>query len=178
MFENWTDIITHKGLYQISDLGRVRNHRGRILKGYTNNKGYKMVHLRTKDSNKLYSIHRLVAIHFIPNPDNLPCVNHKDENKANNRANNLEWCTHNYNINYGTGNKRRSKTKINNTYNTKAVRCVELKKTFASTREAQRKTGIDCSQISAVCNHKKNYKTAGGYHWHYVERRIKNENSR
>lgn len=177
MFENWTDITTHKGLYQISDLGRVRNSKGQILTGYTNNNGYQMVHLRTKNNNKLYSIHRLVAIHFIPNPDNLPCVNHKDENKLNNKAKNLEWCTYKYNVNYGTGNKRRSKTKINNTYNTKAVRCTELKKTFASTREAQRKTGIDCSQISAVCNHKKNYKTAGGYHWHYVERRIKNENS-
>ena len=171
MKENWTDIITHKGLYQISDLGRVRNHRGRILKGYTNSKGYQMVHLRTKDSNKLYSIHRLVAIHFIPNPDNLPEVNHKDEDKANNRADNLEWCTTKYNSNYGTRNKRVAKTKRNNTYNTKPVKCIELNKTYPSTREAARQTGIDCSQISAVCNHKKNYKTAGGYHWRYVERR-------
>lgn len=171
MTENWTDIITHKSLYQISDLGRVRNHRGRILKGYTNSKGYQMVHLRTKDSNKLYSIHRLVAIHFIPNPDNLPEVNHKDEDKANNCADNLEWCTTKYNSNYGTRNKRVAKTKRNNTYNTKAVRCIELKKTYPSTREAERQTGINCSQISAVCNHKKNYKTAGGYHWRYIERR-------
>lgn len=171
MSENWADIVTYKGLYQISDLGRVRNNKGQILKGYTNNKGYQMVHLRTKDSNKLCSIHRLVAIHFIPNPNNLPYVNHKNEIKTDNRASNLEWCTHSYNINYGTGNKRRSKTKINNTYNTKAVRCIELKKTYPSTREAERQTGIDCSQISAVCNHKKGYKTAGGYHWRYVERR-------
>lgn len=177
MFENWADIITHKGLYQISNMGRVRNKYNKILKGYTNNKGYQMVHLRTETTNKLYSIHRLVATHFIPNPDNLPYVNHKNEIKTDNRAVNLEWCTQGYNVNYGTRNKRMSKTKRNNTYNTKAVRCVELKKTFPSTREASRKTGIDCSQISAVCNHKKNYKTAGGYHWRYVERRIKNENS-
>lgn len=129
-----------------------------------------MVHLRTNNTNKLYSIHRLVAIHFIDNPDNLPCVNHKNEIKTDNRAKNLEWCTHGYNVNYGTGNKRRSKTNRNNTYNTKAVRCIELRKTYPSVREAERRTGIDNAQISAVCNHKKNYKTAGGYHWRYVER--------
>lgn len=175
--EEWKDIIGYEGLYQISNLGRVRNSKGQILTGYTNNKGYQMVHLQVNNTNKLYSIHRLVAIHFIDNPDNLPCVNHINEIKIDNRADNLEWCTHRYNVNYGTRNKRVSKTKRNNTYNTKAVRCVELRKTFPSTREASRKTGIDCSQISAVCNHKKNYKTAGGYHWHYIERRIKNENS-
>lgn len=63
-----------------------------------------------------------------------------------------------------------SKTKTNNTYNARVVRCVELKKTYPSIREAERQTGIDNSQISAVCNHKKNYKTAGGYHWEYIER--------
>lgn len=171
--EEWKDIIGYKGLYQISNLGRVKNRNGKLLKGYTNNKGYQMVHLRTKETNKLYSIHRLVATHFIPNPDNLPQVNHKDENKMNNSIKNLEWCDSKYNVNYGTGNKRRSKTKHNNTYNTKPVRCIELKKTYPSVREAERKTGIDNSQISAVCNHKKNYKTAGGYHWRYVERRKK-----
>lgn len=177
MTEEWKNIIGYEGLYQVSNLGRVRNSKGQILTGYVNNKGYQMVHLRTKTTDKLYSIHRLVAIHFISNPDDLPQVNHKNEIKTDNRVSNLEWCTHSYNVNYGTRNKRVSKTKRNNTYNTKAVRCVELKKTFPSTREASRKTGIDCSQISAVCNHKKNYKTAGGYHWYYIERRIKNENN-
>lgn len=156
--------------YEINTKGQVRNSKGKILNGYTNNKGYQMIHLRTKDKNKLCSIHRLVAETFILNPDNLPEVNHKDENKLNNNVNNLEWCTHNYNSNYGTRSKRVSKTKRNNTYNTRAVRCVELKKTYPSIREAERKTGIDNSQISGVCRHKKNYKTAGGYHWKFVER--------
>ena len=168
--EEWKDIITHKGLYQISNLGRVRNSKGKILNGYTNNKGYQMIHLRAKNKSKLYSIHRLVAETFIPNPLNLPQVNHKDENKLNNDVSNLEWCTHKYNINYGTGNKRRSKTKINSTYNVKSVQCVETGIIYASIREAERQTGIDNSQISAVCNYKKNYKTAGGYHWKYIER--------
>ena len=170
MKEEWKDIPHFNG-FQVSNDGRVRNKHGRILKGSINNNGYQMVHLRTKDKNKLCTVHRLVAEAFIPNPDNLPFVNHKDENKLNNEAENLEWCTSSYNMNYGTCRKRISKTKRNNTYNTKPVRCIELRKTYPSTREAERQTGIDCSQISAVCNHKKNYKTAGGYHWRYVERR-------
>lgn len=166
----WKDIKGFNGKYQISDLGQVRNSKGNILKGYTNNRGYQMVHLRAKDKNKLYSIHRLTAEAFIPNPDNLPQINHKDENKLNNNINNLEWCDSKYNVNYGTGNKRRSKTKINNTYNIKSVQCIETGIIYTSTREAERQTGTDNSQISAVCNHKKNYKTAGGYHWKYIER--------
>lgn len=156
--------------YEISTEGQVRNSKGKILNGYTNNRGYQMIHLRAKDKNKLCSIHRLVAETFIPNPLSLPQINHKDENKLNNNITNLEWCNSKYNVNYGTRNKRVSKTKRNNTYNARAVRCVELKKTYPSIREAERKTGVDNSQISAVCNSKKNYKTAGGYHWKFVER--------
>ena len=156
--------------YEIDTKGRIRNSKGKILNGYTNNKGYQMIHLRAKDKNKLYSIHRLVAETFIPNPLHLPEVNHIDENKLNNNINSLEWCTHTYNIILGTGNKRRSKTKINSTYNVKSVQCIETGMIYASVREAERQTGIDNSQISAVCNHKKNYKTAGGYHWKYIER--------
>ena len=166
----WKDINDFNGKYQISDLGQVKNSKGKILKGYTNNKGYQMVHLRAKGIDKLISIHILVATHFIPNPDNLPEVNHIDENKVNNAASNLEWCTQNYNNNYGTRNKRISNAKRNNTYNTKQVMCIETGIIYPSTREAERQTGIDNSQISAVCTHKKNYKTAGGFHWKYVER--------
>lgn len=173
----WKDIKGFNGKYQISDLGQVRNAKGNILKGHTNNKGYQMVHLRAKGISKLCSIHRLVAVHFIPNPDNLPQVNHKDENKLNNAVSNLEWCIQSYNNNYGTRNKRMSNTKRNNTYNMKQVICIETEIVYPSTREAERQTGIDNSQISAVCNHKKNYKTAGGYHWEYIERSDKNENN-
>lgn len=166
----WKDINGFDGKYQISDSGQIRNSKGKILKGYINNKGYQMVHLRAKGIDKLVSIHTLVATHYIPNPLNLPQVNHKDEVKVNNNASNLEWCTSEYNVNYGTRNKRVSKTKTNNTYNTKQVVCIETGIVYPSTREAERQTGIDNSQISAVCKHKKNYKTAGGYHWEYIER--------
>lgn len=75
MFEN---IAGFDNQYQINTEGQIRNSKGKILNGYTNNKGYQIIHLRAKDKNKLYSIHRLVAETFIPNPDNLPEVNHKD----------------------------------------------------------------------------------------------------
>ena len=166
----WKDIKDYEGKYQINTTGQIKNSKGKILLGYINNKGYQMVHLRTKESNKLHSVHKLVAQTFIPNPKHLPEINHKDENKLNNAVPNLEWCDGTYNKNYGTRNKRISNTKINNTYNTKPVICIETKVIYKSTREAERQTGIDNSQISAVCNHKKNYKTAGGYHWKYIER--------
>ena len=164
--EIWHDLDRFPS-HQVSSHGRVRNKKtGRILKPFSDRYGYLRVSIGNTDN--VY-IHRLVCETFLGEPE--------DGDRQNNHLSNLEWCTQRYNNNYGTRNKRMSKTKRNNTYNTKAVRCVELKKTFPSTREASRKTGIDCSQISAVCNHKKNYKTAGGYHWHYVERRNKNENS-
>lgn len=156
--------------YEINTKGQVRNSKGKLLKGCISSRGYQMVHLRTKDTNKLCSVHRLVAETFIPNPLHLSEINHKDENKLNNNVSNLEWCSSEYNKNYGTRNKRISKTKRNHTYNTKQVLCIETNIIYPSVREAQRQTGIDNSQISAVCNHKKNYKTAGGYHWKYIER--------
>lgn len=114
MEEIWKDIINYEGLYQVSNLGNVRSlnylRTGEIklLKQGTNNKGYKCVHLFKNRKGKNYSVHRLVAMAFIPNPDDLPIVNHKDEDKINNNVNNLEWCTNEYNINYGTAMKRSS----------------------------------------------------------------------
>lgn len=168
----WKPIKDYEGLYEISNTGEVKSlnlKKGRILKQHIQ-RSYLYVGLSKQCKTKLHLVHRLVAKTFIPNPLHLPEVNHKDENKLNNNVDNLEWCTHKYNVNYGTGNKRRSKTKINNTYNVKSVQCIETGIIYTSTREAERQTGIDNSQISAVCNHKKNYKTAGGYHWKYIER--------
>ncbi len=152
----WKDIKGYEGNYQVNTKGQIKNlQKDNVLIGYTNNRGYQMVHLRKGNTNKLCSIHRIVATAFIPNPLNLPEVNHKDENKTNNCVDNLEWCTRKYNTNYGTHNKRISDTKRNNTYNTKPVQCVETKIIYPSVREAERQTKIDNSQISAVCNKKK-----------------------
>ena len=127
MEEIWKDIEGYEGLYQVSNFGNVKSVKRvvkranstnlsvkeRLLKERPNHKGYKMVSLSKNGKGKFCTIHRLVAKAFIPNPQNLPQVNHKDEDKMNNHADNLEWCTNKYNINYNNGAaiKRGVKTK-------------------------------------------------------------------
>ena len=103
--EEWRDIKGYEGLYQVSNLGRVRSER-KILKGTPDKDGYLRVALCKNGTRKYFGIHRLVAIAFIYNTNNYPCVNHRDENKTNNRAKNLEWCTIAYNNCYGDRLKR------------------------------------------------------------------------
>lgn len=117
MNEEWRDIDGYEDLYQVSNMGRVLslkfNHtenNPKILKPIEL-LGYLVVNLYKDGKMKSFKIHRLVAKAFIPNPDNLPEVNHKDENKFNNVVDNLEWCTTKYNINYGTAISRSSKTR-------------------------------------------------------------------
>ena len=85
--------------------------KGRILTQSDNTHGYMKVNLTKHDQKRTFKVHRLVAIHFLDNPNNLPCVNHKDENKLNNNVDNLEWCTKAYNNSYGTKAKRQSETR-------------------------------------------------------------------
>lgn len=122
--EAWKDIKGYEGLYQISNIGRVKSlsridSRGnkrneKILKISKNNSGYYFVGLCKNGKVKQYLIHRLVAEAFVRNPYNYSEVNHKDEDKQNNIADNLEWCTHEYNCKYGTRNKRVLETKKRN----------------------------------------------------------------
>ena len=149
----------------------------RELQGVIKRGGYKGVLLKTPEKFKSELVHRLVAKAFIPNPDNLPCINHKDEDKLNNCVDNLEWCDHKYNDNYGTRNKRVSKTKTNNTYNMKPIICVETKTVYPTMWEASRQTGINIQNISMCCRgtiyskrdgYTKRH-TAGGYHWKYED---------
>ena len=120
--EEWKSIPGYEGLYEVSSYGRVRSleksyirkngvmdHKPEIiLRPKNNGTGYFTVCLYKNKIHKYYLIHRLVAQAFIPNPDNLSEVNHKDEDKSNNRVENLEWCTHQYNLNYNDVQKRRS----------------------------------------------------------------------
>lgn len=120
MKEIWKDIEGYEGLYQVSNLGRVKSFRGStkfgkpkelILKPSLINSGYHVVTLYYGNQKKRkFQVHRLVAETFIDNPEHLPCVNHKDENKLNNCVSNLEWCTYQYNNNYGTAKMRMRKT--------------------------------------------------------------------
>lgn len=106
MTEIWRDIPGYEGLYQASNRGNIRSlnwrKRGVIrnlyLKPHT--KGYLQVELSKNGVKKMITVHRLVATTFIPNPNNLPTINHKDENKKNNNILNLEWCTSSYNTSF------------------------------------------------------------------------------
>ena len=182
MKEEWRDIKGYEGKYQISNLGNVKSLERRvntwcsyktlyemILKKSVSNNGYLYVRLQSKT--KL--IHRLVAEAFIPNPENKPQVNHKNEVKQDNRVENLEWVTAKENINYGTNIKRRADTQrrlgnqINNKSTSKKVICIEKQKIFESINDAVRKGfGKDCSAITKCCKGKLN--NHNGYHWRYA----------
>lgn len=176
MKEVWKDIAGYEGMYQISNLGRVKSldryvdygyssayRKGRVLKEGKATGGYLQVELWKNKKTIQGLIHRLVAEAFIPNPDNLPQVNHKDENKQNNRVDNLEWCTSKDNINYGTGIKRRVE-KIS----VKIIQCAldgtEIKE-YCSINEAARQTGISAGNICLCCKGKR--EQASGYRWKY-----------
>lgn len=116
--EIWKDVKHYEGLYRISNFGRVWSvHKQDYKVPHTKENGYMFVQLYKNGVMKNEYIHRLVALTFIPNPKNLPQVNHKDEDKSNNSVNNLEWCDCKYNNNYGTARERivRSNTS-NGTY--------------------------------------------------------------
>ena len=109
MEEIWKDIKGYEGLYQVSNIGRVRSLKNDILKPFIcKGDGHYYVGLYREGICKRYAVHRLVADTFIPNPNNLLCVNHIDEVKTNNIVSNLEWCTYRYNNRYGTKPARTS----------------------------------------------------------------------
>lgn len=110
--EIWRPVVGYEDLYKVSNKGRVKGLKsGKILKSALNKKGYPMVALSRNGKLLPQRVHRLVAQAFIPNPNDFPIVNHKDENKQNNCVENLEWCDNQYNCNYGTSIKRMLKTR-------------------------------------------------------------------
>jgi hypothetical protein len=148
--------------YEVSNLGRVRNIKsGRILKPYLNHNGYLMHCLYGYDKRKCLLLHRIIAIAFIDNHEEKPCVNHIDENKLNNDLSNLEWCTERENVIHGTRTKRAAE-KLS-----KKVIQLDLNDNvlneFESMRQAERETGVSVGNISSCCNGKT--KSAGGYKW-------------
>ena len=140
----WKQIQGYEGLYEVSDTGMVRSRKSdhyRLIKQkYNRFTGYYAVDLRKDGECKTYSIHRLVAAAFIPNPDALPYVNHKDEDKTNNSVENLEWCTSQYNNLYSSY-KRRKRIEA---YTVDG----ELLATFESVNTAAQILGVTKSAIS------------------------------
>ena len=167
--ETWRDVLGFEGLYQVSNIGRVKSLavkgnkgrllRDRILKQSVRPDGYLSVSLHKDGKQKSFLVHRLVADAHIENPDNHQQVNHKDENKTNNCASNLEWCTPMYNATYGSRNEKISVTK------SVPIICVETGAVFLGLTMAGRFAGVSNQCIWNACNGKR--KTAGGYHWKY-----------
>jgi hypothetical protein len=163
MEEIWKRINITNGKYEISNNGDVRNSKKKnILKQNLNSCGYKYVGIRINgNKNKtMFFIHRLLALYFIENPNNLPCVNHIDGNKQNNNINNLEFCSQSYNINHAV-KIGLIKTKKVNQYD----KDNNFIKTWNSINDAQKY--YSNYHINECC--KKRRKTAGGYIWKYAD---------
>lgn len=168
--EEWKDIEGYENKYQVSNQGRVKSlnylhtKKEEILSQRINKKGYSVVYLYKDKKTKTFSVHRLVAKAFIPNPNNFTCINHKDENKTNNCVENLEWCNTSYNNNYGEHN--------NNVAKALSIQVCQYDKNtnnliaeFNSLMDIQREFGYYTSNISRCCKGK--IKSAFGYIWKY-----------
>lgn len=165
--ETWKAIVGYEGLYEVSDLGNVRSLVQRsnrwkpgIRKLTKNRDGYLLVMLSKDGKHKLMLVHRLVASAFIPNPQGLETVNHKDENKLNNAANNLEWMSAADNTAYSQ--PQRAEHPVQQLDKSTG----EVLAMYPSTHEAERVTGIAHPNICFCCQGK--YKSSGGFGWRYV----------
>lgn len=177
--EEWREVVGYEGFYAVSSKGRIKSldrykkgpygsvefWKGKIIKPKKEKNGYLRVPLSKHGIYTLCLVHRLVAKAFLSNEDNLPCVNHKDENTCNNNVENLEWCTHKYNTNYGNCIAKISKK------NSKKVSMLSIdgsfERDFSSSKEAQRITGIKAGNIRSCCIGLRN--KAGGKKWKWAE---------
>lgn len=174
MKEEWKPVVGYEGLYEASNFGRVKSldryrrnnrgaymRRGQILKLALRKVGKKgrykcySINLSRPGVCKTYRVHRLVAVAFIPNPNNLPEVNHKDENPRNNHVSNLEWCTHRYNMQYGTWAEKLSKKLLKHNHRSRAVARIDnngrIIRVFNSVRGAARSLKCCYMGILQVC---------------------------
>ena len=194
--EKWKDVIGFEGLYQVSSLGRLkslnrkvwnpgmncyRTQYSRILSLVTDKGGYLRVTLSKDGRVKQYLVHRIVAEAFLPNPNNLPQINHIDECKTNNSVDNLEWCNNEYNCNYGNHNS--------NISDTQSIPIAQYRldgtfiKTWKSSREVENVLGYSNVNILRCCNggfYSKsrqkfvNVTQAYGYKWRKINEQLSN----
>lgn len=156
--EIWKPVVGYEGLYEVSNLGRVYSVKKSVMMKFYDHHGYSRLKL-TKDKKEIdFAVHRLVADAFIPNPENLPFINHKDYNRSNNVVSNLEWCTAWYNSNYSI-----AKPVAQYTTDGKLVAI------YLSAREAAKRTGIDASTIGCIVTGIKG-NTGGGFVWKFAEK--------
>lgn len=169
MVEIWKPVIGYENQYEVSSFGRIRSllfNGGTILKPDIS-RGYHRVTLFKNGKRNRKMVHIIVAKAFIPNTHNKPCVNHIDENKANNSAVNLEWCTPKENCNHGNRNQKIS-NKVSKPVE-QLSKSGDLIRVWDSMTEASSTLGIALSEISTCTrNH---HKSAGGYKWRYVNER-------
>lgn len=182
--EEWKPINGYGGRYSVSNYGRVKTdaftyaiyghiktNPAHILRVVIRKDGYCKVSLGGNKKQKTLNLHRLVAIAFIPNPDNLPCINHKDENPSNNSVNNLEWCTYKYNNNYGSFKEKHSKTFKNYPKFSKPIIQMTLDgefiQEFPSIAEAARQLNGNYVNIAEYLREPNKRNHAYGYKWKY-----------
>lgn len=167
MVEEWKDIPNYEGVYQVSNLGNVRNinYRGTgIIRLLTQTLivGYPRVTLSKNGTVRCFHVHRLVGLAFIPNPHGYDCINHKDESRTNNRVDNLEWCTKAYNNTYGTSQQRHAITRsipILQILNGVVVKRWDSIKDVAA-------FGYNTSNVCQCCKNKRY--SHKGYEWQYA----------
>ena len=170
MQEIWKDIKGYQGLYQVSNLGRIKSIKRNIfLKAHTNSKGYLVVSLSKNNSLSTYRIHRLVAETFIPNLENKPQVNHINGIKSDNRIDNLEWCTNSENQKHAFKNGLQKSVVGNSNPNSKEILQFSLSgqliKKWDSLYDIYNTLGISRSSIWRCCTGK--YKKSHNFIWKY-----------
>ena len=185
MEEIWKDVVGYEGLYEVSNFGNVRSlfrYKKQLRWDVAHNR-YATVQLFKNKIGKRLLVHRLVAEVFLPNPGNLPVVNHKDENKLNNNVDNLEWCTQGYNLSYNNGHKKRADSKrwfydelsVKFKENNPAIKLPviqmsldgEFIKEWPSAKDATTELGYESNHICECCKNKR--KTSNGFRWKYKE---------
>lgn len=172
----WKDVPGYEGLYQVSNTGLVKGQRGQILSPLSSGNGYWKIQLYNKEGRKKAFIHRLVAMAFIPNPENKPYINHKDNNPSNNSVDNLEWCTPKENFDWmkKQGRNKRTEKWLENLHKAQKRDYKAVKGTNIKTGEvlyfeylnSVRKSGFDPSSVCICCKGK--ISQHAGYRWEYV----------